>query len=121
MVEPATGRQYVLADAPYDGVEAVWNARNFWACLQMPQPHSDARARPAGLACDLADAAALGGAVGGGGARPEAESRACSCFLTPCPADVSCDLPPGRQNSSHRRCARDTNMASCCPGQSSLL
>ena len=58
MVEPATGRQYALADAPYDGVEAVWNARNFWACLQMPQPHSDARARPAELACDLADAGA---------------------------------------------------------------
>lgn len=58
MVEPATGRQYALADAPYDGVEAVWNARNFWACLQMPQPHSDARARPADLSCDLADTAA---------------------------------------------------------------
>lgn len=58
MVEPATGRQHALADAPYDGVEAVWNARNFWACLQMPQPHSDARARPADLSCDLADTAA---------------------------------------------------------------
>lgn len=58
MVEPATGRQYALADAPYDGVEAVWNARNFWACLQMPRPHSDARAHPADLSCDVADTAA---------------------------------------------------------------
>lgn len=58
MVEPATGRQFSLAAAPYDGVEAVWNARNFWACLQMPEPHSDSRARPADLACDLSGACA---------------------------------------------------------------
>ena len=58
MVEPATGRQFSLAAAPYDGVEAVWNARNFWACLQMPEPHSDSRARPADLACDLGSACA---------------------------------------------------------------
>jgi len=58
MVEPATGKPYALAAAPYDGVEAVWNARNFWACLQMPAPHSDARARPADLATDLGDTGA---------------------------------------------------------------
>lgn len=58
MVEPSTGRQYALADAPYDGVEALWNASNIWACLQMPEPHSDAHARPADLATDLADAGA---------------------------------------------------------------
>ncbi|KAK9845856.1 hypothetical protein WJX81_004417 [Elliptochloris bilobata] len=58
MVEPATGRQHTLAAAPYDGVEALWNAHNFWACLQMPQPHSDARARPGDLAFDLYDSAA---------------------------------------------------------------
>jgi hypothetical protein len=58
MVEPATGKPYALAAAPYDGVEAVWNARNFWACLQMPAPHSDARARPADLATELGDTGA---------------------------------------------------------------
>ncbi len=58
MVEPATGKPYALAAAPYDGVEAVWNARNFWACLQMPAPHSDARARPADLVTELGDTGA---------------------------------------------------------------
>ncbi len=45
-IEPSTGRKYPLNDSPYKGVEMLWNHRNFWVCMQQPQPHSDSRADP---------------------------------------------------------------------------
>lgn len=52
-VEPSTGRRYPAQQAPYLGVEALWNQHNYWVCTQMPEPHSDSRAVPAQLALDL--------------------------------------------------------------------
>jgi hypothetical protein len=34
-VEPSTGRRYSPARSPYLGVEFVWNAQNFWVCMQV--------------------------------------------------------------------------------------
>ncbi|CAG9466922.1 unnamed protein product [Pedinophyceae sp. YPF-701] len=56
-VEPSTGEMYPLRRAPYTGVEAVFNHRNFWVCMQMPQPHSDSRADPRTLRLDLSNPA----------------------------------------------------------------
>jgi hypothetical protein len=33
----------------------VWNAHNFWACMQQPEPHSDARAHPSAVSWALSD------------------------------------------------------------------
>ena len=42
-----------MKQAPYLGVEALWNQHNYWVCMQMPEPHSDSRAVPAQLSLDL--------------------------------------------------------------------
>lgn len=55
-IEPSTARCYGLAKSPYLGVEAMWNHVNYWACMQMPEPHSDSRAPPQQLSLDLTDA-----------------------------------------------------------------
>jgi hypothetical protein len=34
-LEASTGRRYSPAACPYEGVEFVWNAANFWACMQV--------------------------------------------------------------------------------------
>jgi len=34
-LEPSTGRRYTPAACPYEGVEFVWNAANFWVCMQV--------------------------------------------------------------------------------------
>ncbi|EFJ52641.1 hypothetical protein VOLCADRAFT_102618 [Volvox carteri f. nagariensis] len=54
-IEPSTGRKYPLQDSPYKGIEMLWNHRNFWVCLQQPQPHSDSRADPKDISYDLND------------------------------------------------------------------
>ncbi|GIL93808.1 hypothetical protein Vretimale_187 [Volvox reticuliferus] len=54
-IEPSTGRKYPLHDSPYKGIEMLWNQRNFWVCLQQPQPHSDSRADPRDISYDLND------------------------------------------------------------------
>ncbi|GLC33992.1 Dynein regulatory complex subunit 7 [Pleodorina starrii] len=54
-IEPSTGRKYPLTDSPYKGIEMLWNHRNFWVCLQQPQPHSDSRAEPKDISYDLSD------------------------------------------------------------------
>lgn len=54
-VEPVTGQQYPVTSSPYEGVEAVWSATNYWVCMQLPAPHSDVRAAPATLSWDLSD------------------------------------------------------------------
>ncbi|KAJ1445509.1 hypothetical protein M885DRAFT_549673 [Pelagophyceae sp. CCMP2097] len=37
-VEPTTGRVFDARDAPYSGVEAVWNAKNYWVNMQGDEP-----------------------------------------------------------------------------------
>ncbi|GFR42728.1 hypothetical protein Agub_g3646 [Astrephomene gubernaculifera] len=54
-IEPSTGRKYPLNDSPYKGIEMLWNHRNFWVCLQQPQPHSDSRADPKDISYELND------------------------------------------------------------------
>eukprot|EP00803_Ostreobium_quekettii_P006145 evm.model.scf_58.17 EVM.evm.TU.scf_58.17 scf_58:148652-165934(+) len=54
-VEPSTGRKYSVEDSPYEGIEFMWNHRNFWVCMQMPEPHSDSRAHPKTMSYNLAD------------------------------------------------------------------
>ena len=55
-IEPSTGRCYPLAQSPYLGIESLWNHANYWACMQMPEPHSDSRAAPQQVSLDLTDA-----------------------------------------------------------------
>lgn len=54
-VDASTGRSYPIASSPFLGVESIWNDANYWACMQMPEPHSDSRAAPKELSLDLAD------------------------------------------------------------------
>jgi hypothetical protein len=54
-LEPTTGRRYSMSDCPYEGVEAIWNTHNYWVCMQLPEPHSDARAAPSSINWDLKD------------------------------------------------------------------
>ncbi|KXZ51889.1 hypothetical protein GPECTOR_11g323 [Gonium pectorale] len=54
-IEPSTGRKYPLHDSPYKGIEMLWNHRNFWVCLQQPEPHSDSRADPKDVSYELTD------------------------------------------------------------------
>ena len=59
MLEPASGLRWPAAAAPYTRLEVLYNARNFWACLQVAQQHmraGEARSAMARLAYDLADA-----------------------------------------------------------------
>lgn len=43
-IEPSTGAVYPkFEDAPYEGIEFLFNHRNFWINQQLPEPHSDAR------------------------------------------------------------------------------
>jgi hypothetical protein len=37
-IEPTTGRQYSIQDTPYMSLEAVFNASNFWVCMQSETP-----------------------------------------------------------------------------------
>lgn len=46
-IETASGRQYSPSDCPYTGIEWCWNHDNFWICMDLPEPHSDARLHPA--------------------------------------------------------------------------
>ena len=46
-IETASGRQYSPSDCPYTGIEWCWNSDNFWICMDLPEPHSDARLHPA--------------------------------------------------------------------------
>lgn len=34
-LEPSTGRRYSPSACPYEGVEFIWNAANFWVCMQV--------------------------------------------------------------------------------------
>lgn len=54
-IEATTGHRYTLDGSPYNGIEFVWNHENYWACMQMPQPHSDSRADPATIKFDFLD------------------------------------------------------------------
>lgn len=55
-IEPSTGRLSLPQQSPYEGIEFIWNQNNFWVCMQMPRPHSDARAKPSQVSFDLSDA-----------------------------------------------------------------
>ena len=59
MLEPASGLRWPAAAAPYTRLEALYNARNFWACLQVAQQHvkaGETHSVMSRLAYDLADA-----------------------------------------------------------------
>jgi hypothetical protein len=34
-LEPSTGRRYSPSACPYEGIEWIFNAANFWVCLQV--------------------------------------------------------------------------------------
>ena len=53
MIEPSTGKIYRVDDCPYEGIEFVFNQENFWICMQLPSPDSDARAVPSKTRFDL--------------------------------------------------------------------
>ncbi len=59
MLEPACGMRWPAARAPYTRLEALWNQRNFWACLQVSQQQPSAAAQGGSimswLLFDLAD------------------------------------------------------------------
>jgi len=52
-IETTTGQKYSLQDSPYEGVEYLWNHKNFWVCMQMALPHSDSRAHPKDISFEL--------------------------------------------------------------------
>ena len=54
-IEPSTGVIMTPAKSEYLGVEIIFNHQNAWVCMQMPEPHSDARATPQSLTWDLTD------------------------------------------------------------------
>lgn len=54
-IEPSTGVVMTPAKSEYLGVEMIFNHQNAWVCMQMPEPHSDARATPQSLTWDLTD------------------------------------------------------------------
>ncbi|MEW5310705.1 MAG: hypothetical protein WDW38_002476 [Sanguina aurantia] len=57
-IEPSSGRRYPVNASPYAGIEYIWNHRNFWVCMQQPEPHSDSRAHPSHTTFDLSNPAA---------------------------------------------------------------
>lgn len=54
-LEPSTGTIYGVKDSPYEGIEFIFNHKNYWICQQMPGLHSDARADPKSISYDLND------------------------------------------------------------------
>ena len=55
-VESTSGRTYATEFSPYLGVEFVWNHKNYWINMQMPEPHSDSRSHPAKMEFNFRDA-----------------------------------------------------------------
>lgn len=55
MVEPASGQQWNVQDAPYGTVEFLWNHTNFWASLQIAEDVWDTSMNPASISFDLSD------------------------------------------------------------------
>lgn len=42
-VEPSTGRKYPITTtaSPYEGIEYLWNHKNFWVCMQVSDRPTD--------------------------------------------------------------------------------
>ena len=74
-VEPSSGQIYEVTESPYEGVEFLWNDKNFWANLQLPEQHSDSRSDQKTLSLDLKDGKAWEALLLEEAAEAEAEDR----------------------------------------------